>query len=134
MARTIAEQTEDWVEDYLVKRAIAEGALAPKVKGLRGWPDRNIIWFNGVIDFIETKRPKGGQFEPLQLRIHAKLRQRGHNVFVFYNRAQVDEYIRSRRGSWRSSALPLRQARSENDSGVGADAEHRAPTRRRRTA
>jgi hypothetical protein len=40
--------------------------------------------------------------------MHAKLRQRGHTVFVINSREQVDEYIRSRQGSNRRSALPLR--------------------------
>lgn len=106
--RSEKEQTEDWVENYLVQQCTPLGAICLKLQRLRGWPDRVVIWFGGVIDFVELKRPKGGRFEPLQLRMHAKLRQRGHTVFVINSREQVDEYIRSRQGSNRRSALPLR--------------------------
>lgn len=91
--------TEDAVEGYLVRRiaAVCPRALCIKFKPYRvGWPDRNVYWPDGIHDVIETKRPKGGRFEPLQLRTHDKLRKLGHNVFVILTKDQVDEYIAQR--------------------------------------
>lgn len=88
---------ESSVEKYLVQECNKLRALCVKNQRLRGWVDRTAYWFDGVTDLIETKRPKGGKFEPLQLRTHAKLRARGHNVFVINTREQVDTYINLRR-------------------------------------
>lgn len=88
---------ESVVESHLVAECAKLRVLCPKNKGVRGWPDRTAYWFDGVTDLIETKRPKGGTFEPLQLRTHAKLRQRGHEVFVLTTKAEVDAYIELRR-------------------------------------
>lgn len=96
-----AEQREGVVETYLVTQCTLAGALCVKnQRVVRGWPDRSIYWWESTHDLIETKRPKGGTFEPLQERTHAKLRARGHSVFVINTKAQVDAYIRLRRKSW----------------------------------
>ncbi len=93
MPRTASEQTEDWVENYFVKQCTTAGAITIKNQRRRGWPDRTVYWWHGVSDLVETKRPKGGQFEPLQLRTIAKLQRMGHRVYVLNTRAQVDAYI-----------------------------------------
>lgn len=59
---------------------------------LRGWPDRMVL-LPGAPEFVETKRPKGGRFEPLQLRVHAMLRGLGYTVCVLRTKAEVDEYV-----------------------------------------
>lgn len=87
---------ENVVEDHLrtqVKRQL--GGIAIKLYR-RGWPDRLVI-LQGWIGFIETKRPVGGQYEPLQLRIHARLRRMGHTVLVLLTKAEVDSFIVSHR-------------------------------------
>jgi hypothetical protein len=100
MPRAEAQQTEAWVVGKLVAGAEALGAICkrnPILGGVRrGWPDYAIYWFGGVSDIIETKRPKGGKFEPLQLRTHARLRERGHSVIVINTKAQVEAYLESR--------------------------------------
>jgi hypothetical protein len=98
MPRTEADHTEDWVEGHLVAQCKALRALCVKNKQVRnGWPDRTVYWWDGVTDLVETKRPKGGRYEPLQLRTHQRLRRMGHNVFVLLTRTQVDAYIALRR-------------------------------------
>jgi hypothetical protein len=63
----------------------------------RGWPDRLILWPGGVPDFVETKRPRGGRYQPLQLLIHSELRAAGYNVFVLKTKEQVRRYVLMRR-------------------------------------
>lgn len=89
---------ESHVEEHLVTQVHAHGGIALKIKPyLRGLPDRAVYWPGGVHDVIETKRPKGGRWEPLQLRWHVKLRKLGHNVFVLLTKEAVDEYISQRK-------------------------------------
>jgi len=40
--------------------------------------------------YMELKRPKGGRFEPLQLRVHRRLRALGCEVHVCFTKEQVD--------------------------------------------
>lgn len=103
MPRADSAKRESWVETYLLNECTRHGALCVKIKALRGWPDRLIYWWEGVHDLVETKRPVGGRFEPLQTRVHAKLGQRGHSVFVINSREQVDAYIESREHAFRLS-------------------------------
>jgi len=105
--RITDRKRESWVESYLLEQCVLHGALCEKIRNRRGWPDREILWWVGIHDYIELKRPVGGRFEPLQLRIHAKLRQRGHCVLVINTREQVDEYIRSRQHAFRRRTVSL---------------------------
>lgn len=90
------ERLESWVENYLVRECELLGAICSKNQKRRGWPDRTIYWYKGVTDLVETKRPIGGRFEPLQLRTHVKMCKMGHTVLLLSTRIQVDEYVRSR--------------------------------------
>lgn len=88
--------TESVVEGYLCRRiaAVCPRALVVKHKPIRvGWPDRSVYWPGGVHHLIETKRPKGGRYEPLQKRTHDKLRKLDFGVWVILTKQQVDEYI-----------------------------------------
>lgn len=105
--RRADEQTEDWVEGYLVKRCNEYRAVCLKNQRRRGWPDRTVYWWGGVTDIIETKRPKNGRYEPLQLRIHGVLRKMGHNVYTLCTRQAVDEYIAMRCEHGRKVGSPL---------------------------
>lgn len=98
---------ESTVEKYLVREAAKLGGESKKITDLRGWPDRVIVYDFAVLHWIECKRPKGGKFEPLQERVHARLRKKGQQVFVLLNKSQVDEYIRATR-------LQLDRARIEH--------------------
>lgn len=89
-----------------VKESVVVTALTSELDSLRvlhsklkkrGWPDHVACWFDGVLDFIEVKKPKGGVFEPLQIRTHDKLRQRGHTVYLLFTVADVTAYIELRR-------------------------------------
>jgi hypothetical protein len=115
--------TEAQVRNKLLRGLAIRRLRVKKVEGWRGWPDEMVLYPGGVTDWIELKRPKGGKYEPLQLRVHAMLRGLGFNVYVIVNYEQVDnylqcadEYLRSRSESPPSRTHALRQARRENAS------------------
>ena len=81
--------TEDVIERHLIKRVKGLRGLTFKMMFRRGWPDR-LVLLPGRWLFIELKRPKGGKFEPLQLRTHARLRRQGYEVHVCFTKEQVD--------------------------------------------
>ena len=98
------------VEAYLVRqvRLLREGygrkAVIKKIggPGWRGWPDRMILFeaaprlthpVPACTHWLEVKRPKGGRFEPLQLRNHKMLRDLGFVVRVVNTPELVDGYI-----------------------------------------
>lgn len=89
--------TEDKVEDYACKKVKESRGLAIKLRFMRGWPDRIFLLRGGRILFVEFKRPVGGKFEPLQERIHVKLRALGFSVMVWNTKRQVDEYFAKER-------------------------------------
>lgn len=96
---------ESVIEKYLVTRLRAMRVTYPYrlvvVKkiggpGWRGWPDRMALFDSdgehGCTHWLEVKRPKGGRFEPLQLRRHGELRDMGFVVRVVNTRELVDLY------------------------------------------
>lgn len=87
--------TEDTVEKHLRLKVKALGGLCIKLNpfGYAGIPDRLVLLPRGRIAFYELKRPVGGQYEPLQLRWHAKLRRLGFTVHVCRTKQQVDDTL-----------------------------------------
>jgi hypothetical protein len=86
--------TEDVIERHLLKRVKELKGITFKMMLMRGWPDR-LVLLPGRWCFMELKRPKGGRFEPLQLRMHDKLRARGFMVFVCKTKEEVDVALSS---------------------------------------
>ncbi len=84
--------TEDAVENHLVRRVKALRGECPKLY-VRRWPDRAVYLPGGVHALCETKRPKGGRYQPGQLRQHARLRKLGHLVYVCHTKALVDQML-----------------------------------------
>lgn len=85
---------ESVVEKYLYNEVLKRGGECVK-QYKRGWPDRLILWQDGVAHWVETKRPSGSKFQPLQLRIQNKLKIRGFRVETLYTKEQVDYYLQS---------------------------------------
>lgn len=93
--RALSERvTEDSVEDYLVAQVEQRKGRTIKLRMLRGWPDRVVLLPGGLVLFVECKRPKGGVYEPLQLRIHDWLRKNGFRVYLVRNRGEIDTMFR----------------------------------------
>ena len=93
--RTLQERLkftrESVVEDYLVQGVKARKGFALKLRFMRGWPDRIVLLPGGVFFFVELKRPVGGKFEPLQERIHDKIRALGFKVYVCNTKSSVND-------------------------------------------
>ena len=103
--------------DSTVRESVIEKHLVSRLRGLRtthgfrvvvkkvggpgwrGWPDRMVLFkpldstVHGCTHWVEVKRPKGGKFKPLQLRMHDRLRAMNFVVRVANTRVSVDEYI-----------------------------------------
>lgn len=86
-------QTEDVVENHLVKLVKSMGGASIKVRFMRGFPDRVVLLPGGTVVLFELKRPVGGEFEPLQLRWHNRLRELGFQVHVCNTKEAVDQVM-----------------------------------------
>ena len=90
--------SEATLERHFAARLLRAGALHVKLKQLRGWPDRLVIWppltsrSRTRIDFVELKA-FGLVPRPLQLAIHRKLATFGITVEVLDSKEAVAEYI-----------------------------------------
>jgi len=93
--RTIQERltTEDVVENHLIRRVKVLLGRTIKLRFMRGWPDRVVLLSGGVVLFVETKRPVGGVYEPLQLRIHKMLRGMGFAVYLCRTKDDINEML-----------------------------------------
>jgi hypothetical protein len=98
---------ENKVEEYLVEQVEAHGGFCPKTvwPGRRGCPDREVVWPWGVIDKVETKRPKGGRYEPGQELAHREYAKRGVPVYLLNTTEKIDHYVNCR--LHRDHARPL---------------------------
>jgi hypothetical protein len=86
--------SEATVEAYLKHRVECCGGICMKFvsPGLRGVPDRIVIW-NGEVCFVEVKKP-GEKLSPHQARMHARMRNLGATVKVIDCRDGVNLFIR----------------------------------------
>lgn len=85
---------EDAIEGHLLKCVKQVKGFTIKVRFMRGWPDRIVLLPGGVLVFVELKRPVGGKFEPLQERIHHKLRSLGFTVYVWHTKDLINDYFK----------------------------------------
>jgi len=82
--------TEDAVERHLIRWVKSVQGKHFKIRFMRGWPDRLVLLHGGRLVFFELKRPKGGKFEPLQLRVHDALRKMGFRVYVCHTKDAIN--------------------------------------------
>ena len=85
---------ERTIEEYLVRRVVANGGECRKVQwiGRRGAPDRIVFLPDGVVVFAELKAP-GKKPEPHQVREHNRMRRMGQRVVVIDSFEGVDELL-----------------------------------------
>ncbi|NSW93008.1 MAG: VRR-NUC domain-containing protein [Firmicutes bacterium] len=91
---------ESTIENYLIKAVKKIGGLVWKFvsPGTRGVPDRIVALPGGRTIYVELKKP-GEKPEPLQLKRHRQLRDRGHQVYVIDSFKGVDDFIQEVTGS-----------------------------------
>jgi hypothetical protein len=87
----VTEVRESDIENYLVREVKKRKGIPYKFTspGRRSVPDRLILLPDGVLFFIEVKRP-GGSPTIKQLQEHARLRDLGQVVFVVDSKAEID--------------------------------------------
>jgi hypothetical protein len=80
------------VEKHLVKTIKAIGGEIRKVQwiGRRGAPDRCVMLPDGVLYWVELKRP-GGKLEAHQAREHKRLQKMGQSVRVLDTIEKIDQ-------------------------------------------
>lgn len=83
------------VERKLVQRAASMHGAAVKFipDNRRGMPDRVVMLPGGVLVWVETKKPKGGQLSPVQVHRHKQLRDVGQRVAVCWSVQDVDRLM-----------------------------------------
>lgn len=93
---TTKSDPERRVEKYLVDRITNLGGLPWKFTspGTAGVPDRIVI-MNGLICFVELKRPKGGRVSDMQQWRINQLKKQGMKAYVIKNKDQVDHLVES---------------------------------------
>ena len=87
-------ELENGVERYLCRRVQESGGQAVKLDSKTGLPDRLIILPQGVVLFVETKRPKGGVLSSAQLVWLSMLGRLGHVAVPVRNKEEVDRLLR----------------------------------------
>lgn len=86
---------ESYLEQQILRPAILKlGGLCLKLTiiSFTGIPDRLILLPGGRIYFAETKGVEK-QPRPRQLIVHEQLRKLGFDVWVIYNREDVNKFI-----------------------------------------
>lgn len=80
------------VEAYLDKQVRKIGGRTFKFGGVKGAPDRLVLFAFGPVIFVELKR-KGKKPEPAQELWHQRAFLMGHVVHVIDSREMVDDFI-----------------------------------------
>lgn len=88
--RPIQPVKESAIVNHMKRKCTKHGVDIQRLKGQNGWFDYMIFWSGGKPSLVETKKPKGGRYEPLQLRTHAKYRKLGYDVAVLLTKPAVD--------------------------------------------
>ena len=87
---------ESSVESYLHRQVSLRGGecvkFIPDLK--RGFPDRIVMLPQGLLVWVETKRPVGGVLDGAQKIAHLLLRRLGQRVFICSTKAEVDSLLR----------------------------------------
>lgn len=90
------DQLESEVERYLREQVEKLGGKCVKFVPdfSRGFPDRVVILPCGVLLWVETKRPVGGEVDPYQNFQHVLLRRLGQRVEVVWSKEEVDSLLK----------------------------------------
>ena len=82
------------VEAYLVAKVRKLGGRCLKFvsPGNAGVPDRILLFPQGVVIFVETKRPRGSVVASRQKVWHERLRRLGFRTEFIYDKAAVDMF------------------------------------------
>lgn len=76
LERHIEQKVTSFVE------SIGGAAFKLRIDGRNGFPDRTIILPNGVIVFVELKKPRTGKLRPAQIKTIKILEDLGQTVVV----------------------------------------------------
>lgn len=88
------------LEEQVCKWVRLQGGVALKVKieSQRGFPDRLILLPDGIILFVELKKPDGGKTSPQQSQCLELLRSLNQHAFVCHSLSFLQNYIKGIRG------------------------------------
>lgn len=84
---------EKEVERKLIDEVKKRGGICEKWNsGTIGWPDRICLFPDGIIGFIEVKRPNG-KARPLQVHRHKLLKSLGFKVYVVDRKENIGDIL-----------------------------------------
>ncbi len=91
--KNLATVRENKIERDLVSLVFSYRGECIKLQGVgnKSKPDRLCLFPGGRVWFVELKKP-GKKPDPLQLLMHAKLREMGFNVSVIWNAQQLKQF------------------------------------------
>ncbi len=83
------------IEQALRKKVEALGGKCLKwvCPGWSGVPDRIVLLPGGIVHFVETKRPKGGELSALQRKWRVWLIALGFTCWTVWNDADLERFI-----------------------------------------
>jgi hypothetical protein len=90
-------QLEKDIEKKLRQAIERRGGLCLKwvCPGWAGVPDRIILLPGGVIHFVETKRPKGGELSALQIKWREWISRLGFSCWVVWSEEDLAFFLAS---------------------------------------
>lgn len=91
MERTLENEVENFLRCEVEKHGGRCQKFLPDYA--RGWPDRIVLLPDGVLVWVETKRPVGGVLDGPQLVAHEILRRLGQRVEVVWTKAEAEKLV-----------------------------------------
>lgn len=87
-------KSEKDLEQYLRQKVRAAGGEAVKLEGVKGIPDRLLLFPSGRAIFCELKSPGGtGRLSPMQARWLKRLEGLGFDAVVVSSKAEADALV-----------------------------------------
>ena len=83
------------LEQYAVRKIKNAGGWALKLvcPGVTGVPDRLVLFPGGRVSFIEFKNQNAGRLSPRQIKVQAKLKELGFEVWVIDSKKVFEVYM-----------------------------------------
>lgn len=90
---------ESYIERVFVQKCKENGWWCIKLTGFNGIPDRQVIFPNGTVAFVELKA-EGGRVREIQAVTIRQLIGMQHEAVILTGMTEVREWVISKGGTW----------------------------------